>query len=450
MECEVAARPYDPRVVTSLPRDGGVLFVARFLRLFGYGLISIILVLYLAELGLPEPKIGLLLTLTLVGDTAISLWLSTRADRAGRKRMLVVGALLLTAAGVVFGLTQAYWLLLLAATFGVISPSGNEVGPFLSIEQAALSHIVPGEDRTAVFAWYHLVGAIATALGALVGGGAVDLLQWSGWSPLHSFRAVIAAYAGLGLVLAGLFARLTPAVEPPPAGLLKRPVLLGLHQSKRVVLKLSSLFAIDAFAGGFVVQSIAAYWFHLRFAVPASALGAIFFAANLLAGLSALAAAPLASRIGLIRTMVFTHVPSNILLMLVPLMPSLKLAITVFLLRFSISQMDVPTRQSYVMAVVAPDERSAASGVTGVARTAGAAISPSLAGMLLAVPGLIGIPFLLAGGLKVIYDVLLWRSFDAVRPAEERRALIDVGRSDPAATVRRQAESRAAAGEPLA
>jgi len=261
---------------------------------------------------------------------------------------------------------------------------------------------------------------------------------------------VIAAYAGLGLVLAGLFARLTPAVEPPPAGLLKRPVLLGLHQSKRVVLKLSSLFAIDAFAGGFVVQSIAAYWFHLRFAVPASALGAIFFAANLLAGLSALAAAPLASRIGLIRTMVFTHVPSNILLMLVPLMPSLKLAITVFLLRFSISQMDVPTRQSYVMAVVAPDERSAASGVTGVARTAGAAISPSLAGMLLAVPGLIGIPFLLAGGLKVIYDVLLWRSFDAVRPAEERRALIDVGRSDPAATVRRQAESRAAAGEPLA
>ncbi|HEY3382118.1 MAG TPA: MFS transporter, partial [Vicinamibacterales bacterium] len=343
----------------ALSRDGRLLFLTRFIRLFGYGLISIILVLYLAEIGVSGPRIGLLLTLTLVGDTVISLWISTRADRAGRRQMLAIGALLLAGAGAVFGVTQTYWLLVLAATIGVISPSGNEVGPFLSIEQAALAHIVGDGERTAVFARYHLAGSVATALGALVAGSVVSGLQRSGWSPLTSFRVLIAVYAGLGVVLAGLFARLTPAVELPPVRGVERraPVLLGLHRSTQVVLKLSSLFALDAFGGGFVVQSIVVYWFHLRFGTLPSTLGAIFFGANLLAGASALAAVPLARRIGLIRTMVFTHIPSNLLLMLVPAMPTLPLSIAVFLLRCSISQMDVPTRQSYVMAVVAPDER---------------------------------------------------------------------------------------------
>lgn len=402
----------DPRVVTTLPADGHLLFIARSLRLFGYGLISIVLVLYLAEIGLSESRIGLLLTLTLVGDTVISLWITTTADRIGRRAMLVVGAVLLVAAGVVFGLTRDYWLLLLAATIGVISPSGNEVGPFLSIEQAAFSQIVPAHDRTSVFAWYHLAGAVSTALGALAGGSAVDLLQRAGWPALASFRAVIGAYAVVGMVLAGLFLRLTPAIEVPLVDRLRNgPVLFGLHKSRKVVFQLSSLFALDAFGGGFVVQSIAAYWFHLRFGAPASVLGAVFFGANLLAGLSAMVAVPLARRIGLVPTMVFTHIPSNVLLMLVPLMPNLPLAVTVLLLRFSISQMDVPTRQSYVMAVVEPEERSAAAGVTGIARTAGAAISPSLTGMLLAVPALMNVPFFLSGGLKALYDVLLWRSF---------------------------------------
>jgi MFS family permease len=413
----MTAGAFDPRVVISLPRDGRLLFVTRALRMFGYGLISIILVLYLADVGLSESRIGLLLTLTLAGDTAISLWLTTSADRAGRRTMLVVGALLLLIAAVVFRLTTRYWLLLVAATVGVISPSGNEVGPFLSVEQAALSQVVPGRDRTAVFAWYHLAGAIATALGALVGGAAVDALQRRGWPPLDSQRAVIAGYAAVGLALAGLFLLLSPAVEPPPAGRVPAgPVVLGLHKSRAVVLKLSSLFALDAFAGGFIVQSIAAYWFHVRFGVSASALGAIFFGTNLLAAASALAAVPLARRIGLIPTMVFTHVPSNVLLMLVPLMPNLPLAVTALLLRFSISQMDVPTRQSYTMAVVDPDERSAAAGITGVARTAGAALSPSLAGVMLAVPSLLSAPFLVSGGLKLVYDGLLWRSFRTRQP----------------------------------
>ena len=194
---------------------------------------------------------------------------------------------------------------------------------------------------------------------------------------------------------------------------------LGLHRSSRVVLHLSALFALDSFAGGFVLQSIVAYWFHLRFGVEPGLLGTVFFAANLLAGVSALAAAAVASRIGLVNTMVFTHLPSNLLLMLVPLMPSLPLAIAVLLLRFSISQMDVPTRQSYMMAVVSPDERSSAAGLTGSARTIGSSLSPILVGPLLANPALLGVPFLLSGGLKVVYDLLLYRSFRAVGVRDE-------------------------------
>ena len=186
-----------------------------------------------------------------------------------------------------------------------------------------------------------------------------------------------------------------------------------------MVLRLSALFALDAFGGGLVIQSIVAYWFHIRFGVEPALLGGIFFGANILAGISALAAAKIADRIGLINTMVFTHIPSNLLLMLVPLMPSLPLAITVLLMRFSISQMDVPTRQSYTMAVVSPDERSAAAGVTGIARSIGASLSPSLAGALLGVPLLLSVPFFLAGGLKLVYDLTLYRAFRSIRPPEE-------------------------------
>ncbi len=402
--------------------DGRILFTTRMVRLFAYGFVSVVLVLYLAAAGLTTVQIGLLLTLTLAGDTVISLAITTRADRIGRRRMLLAGAALMVLAGGVFALTRSFWLLLAAATIGVISPSGNEVGPFLSVEQAALSETVPHEHRTKAFAWYMLVGSFCTAADAFTGGGVVDLLQRRGWSVVGSYRAVIWGYAGVGVVLAALFLLLTNAVEPRrgervPAG----PVLLGLHKSRRVVFKLSSLFALDAFGGGFVVQSIAAYWFHLRYGASPATLGAIFFGANVLAGVSALAVVPLARRIGLLRTMVFTHMPSNVLLVLVPLMPNLPLAVAVLLLRFSISQMDVPTRQSYTMAVVDPDERSAAAGITGVARTAGAAISPSLAGMLLAVPALANVPFFFAGGLKLVYDVVLYRSFRAILPPGERR-----------------------------
>jgi MFS family permease len=412
-------------MIRSLTPDGSFLFITRIARMFGYGFLSVVLVLYLIQLGLSETQIGLLLTLTLIGDTIISLWITTNADRIGRRRMLILGSLLMVFAGVLFAITRNFVFLLIAATIGVISPSGYEVGPFLSIEQAALSQIVLDESRTHIFAWYNLVGSFATALGALGGGGLVQALLDSGMTPLGSYRTIVVSYAIIGLILGVLFTRLSPAVEIQVDSNSSHSTSefksrFGLHRSRTVVFKLSALFSIDAFAGGFVLQSILAYWFHIRFNVQPAMLGSIFFGANILAGLSALSAAWVASKIGLIKTMVFTHIPSNILLILVPLMPNLPLAIAVLLLRFSISQMDVPTRQSYTMAVVEPDERSAAAGITGIARTTGASFSPVVTGPLLANAALINLPFFLSGGLKIIYDLLLYRNFKTIKPPEEK------------------------------
>ena len=379
----------------------------------------LILVFYLTSLGLSAAQTGTVLTLTLAGDTIVSLYLTTHADRMGRRRMLIIGAVLMAAAGLTFAVTHSLLFLIIAGTIGVISPSGNEVGPFLPIEQAALSQVVPDQTRTAVFGWYTLVGSFATALGALCGGLLSNALQMTAITPRASYRVIVFLYAALGVLLALLFSRLSPAAEVSTgAGPTSGKSLFGIAHSRHVVLKLSGLFALDSFAGGFVVQSFAAYWFYLRFGVNPATLGAIFFGANVLSGISALLASRLASRFGLVKTMVFTHLPSNVLLILVPLMPTLPLAILVLLLRFSISQMDVPTRQSYVMAVVRPDERSAAAGITGVARTTGAALAPVFAGWMFAQPSLIRVPFFIAGGLKIVYDLLLYRGFAAVQSPE--------------------------------
>jgi MFS family permease len=411
----------------ALSRDGRLLFSTRVVRLFAYGFLSIVLTLYLARVGLDEPQIGVLLTLTLVGDAVVALWITSVADRLGRRRMLIAGAGLMVLAGLVFALGHSLVLLTVAAIVGTISPSGAEVGPFLALEQAALPQTVPERERTAVFAWYNLVGSFATALGALCGGALASALQQLGLAPLESYRAILVGYALLGGVLALLFRRLSPAVEAPafqagspqraPDGRPRR--WLGLDRSRGVVLRLAGLFMLDAFAGGMAVQSLIAYWFALRFGVAPALLGGIFFGANLFAGLSALAAARIAARFGLVNTMVWTHMPSNVLLMLVPLMPTLPLAVLVLLARFSISQMDVPTRQSYMAAVVDPDERAAAAGVTGTARTAGSAFGPLVTGALFGA-SLLSAPFFLAGGLKLVYDLALYLSFRAVKPPEEQ------------------------------
>ncbi len=427
-----------PKPNLGLSVDGRILFSTRILRLFAYGFLSVILALYLSQLGLSEVNIGLLLTLTLLGDTVISLWITTHADRIGRRRMLIAGAVLMILAAAIFAITRNFYLLLLAATIGVISPSGNEVGPFLSIEQASLTQLVSDRKRTKAFAWYNLAGSFATALRALAGGAISQLLQGLGYAPLSSYRVVVLGYGLVGLLMIGLFARLSQTIEAPAIRLQSLPAndppenpaprrTLGLYRSQKVVFRLAALFSLDAFAGGFVIQSLMALWFNQKFGVEPAVLGAIFFGANILAGISALSAAWVAGKIGLINTMVFTHLPSNILLILVPFMPSLGLAIALLLVRFSISQMDVPTRQSYTMAVVAPNERSAASGITGVARTIGAALSPVITGVFLSNPAFLGAPFVISGGLKIIYDVALYINFRAVKPPEEQLQTVQQG-----------------------
>src|SRR5438067_587589 len=312
--------------------DTVLLFSTRAVRLFAYGSLSVVLVVYLTALHLDEHRIGVLLTLTLIGDVILSLYLTTHADRIGRRRTLVAGALLMIAAGVVFASTRNFWWLLLAATIGVVSPSGNEVGPFLAVEQVALADSAPSRDRTSLFAWYNLTGSFATAIGALVSGAFTTLLMRNGFSALASYRSAIIGYGVLGVLMAILFAMLRDSpwrtgAPPVPLGERRTGEAPVLHGSYRVIARLSALFAVDSFAGGLVVQSLVAYWFYRRFGVSPAIIGAIFFGANLLAGICALAAARIAKRIGLLKTMVFTHLPSNILLLLVPLMPRLDLAI---------------------------------------------------------------------------------------------------------------------------
>lgn len=397
-----------------LSLDGWLLFVTCAVRSCAYGFLSVVLGLYLAAIGLDAVAIGIVFTAALAGGAVMTVFLTTVADQYGRRRVLIIGAALMALAGVVFALTDSFLLLSVAAVLGTISPSGKEVGPFLSVEQAILPQTTSDRQRTSVFAAYNLVGSMAGALGAL----AVALPPFLGIAPLAGYRFLIWGYVIAAVAMLVLFARLSPALEVTRVAGASSPPRYGVHRSRGAVTKLAALFAIDAFAGGFVVQSLIAYWFHLRYGADSKTLGAIFFGTNFLSALSFLLAAPLARRIGLLNTMVFTHLPSNVLLLLVPFMPSLELAVGVFLARHLLSQLDVPTRQSYTMAIVDPEERSAAAGLMSVARTGAAAIAPAFTGWLLAAPAL-GLPFLLAGGLKIIYDLWIFALFRNVRPPEE-------------------------------
>jgi MFS family permease len=402
-------------------RDIAILFTTRAIRLLGYGGVSVVLVLHLADAGFGGAAIGALLTAALLGDAAVSLWLTARADRWGRRRTLVLGAMLMALAGLAFAGSRSLGVLLAAAAIGVLSPGGKEAGPFLAVEQSALAERVPAARRTALFAWYHLTGSLASALGAFAAGWITQLLLSGSASPGGAYRGVMAGYAVCGFAMAALFAGLSASVETrDDAARGGRQVTFGLHRSRGVVFRLSALFALDAFGGGFILQSIVAYWFHTRFGVEPAALGTMLAVTNLLAGVSGLVAARIAARVGLIRTMVFTHLPSNVLLLLIPLVPDVRLAVGLYVLRSSIAQMDVPTRQSYTLAVVDPDERSAAAGITGIARSLGAAAAPLAAGLMITAPGLAGLPFFVGGGVKIVYDLLLFHGWRHVRPPEER------------------------------
>jgi MFS family permease len=396
-----------------LSRDGWLLFATCGVRSFAYGFLSVVLGLYLETIGLTTTAIGWIFAAALAGGALMTIVITTVADSFGRKALLILGAVLMATAGWVFAISSDPLLLALAAIFGTISPSGKEVGPFLSIEQAILPETTQDQHRTTVFSAYNLIGSLSGAVGAL----AVGLPSLFSISQITGYRFLVWGYVICAVVMMVVFALLSPAIERKPKTVSQKRVI-GVQRSRKVVAKLAGLFAVDAFAGGFIVQSIVAYWFYLRYETDLNTLGGIFFGTNLLAALSFLAAPAIARRFGLLNTMVFTHLPSNVLLLLIPLMPNLELAVVMLLIRNLLSQLDVPTRQSYAMAVVDPDERAASAGILSVARNVGAAIAPLFTGPILTVPSL-GLPFLLAGGLKIIYDLWIFAVFRKVKPPEE-------------------------------
>ena len=399
------------------------------MRAFAYGLVSVLLGVALSQRGLSPVGIGAIITVSLVGDFFSTYLIGLHADRWGRRRTLAVLAGLMALTGVIFALLSAYPLLLIAAFFGTLGASASETAPFLPIEQAIVPQIVPAERRTAVFAHYNVVASFAGALGALAA-GLPDLLTHIGIGLGSGIRLVFALYVLAALLAAVLAMRLSPAVEAasPDSRLgagggghsrSRRQLMPAMGRSRVIVLRLSALFSVDSLAGGLVVQSLVALYIHLRFGVPLGPLGVLFFAASMLSALSFLAAVPLARRFGLLNTMVFTHLPSNVLLALVAVMPTFPLAAGVLLLRQLLSQMDVPTRQAYTMALVAPGERTAAASVTSLARSAGSATSPVISGALLQGSWLtLGLPFVIAGALKSAYDLSLWRIFRHVPVGE--------------------------------
>jgi MFS family permease len=382
-------------------------------RSFAYGFLSVVLGLYLDAIGLTTTAIGWIFTAALAGGAVMTMVITALADSFGRKMLLILGAALMAIAGWVFAVSNNPILLAVAAIFGTISPSGKEVGPFLSIEQAILPQTTEDQHRTTVFSAYNLIGSLFGAVGAL----AVGLPSFLSLPQMTGYRFLVWGYVLCAVMMMVLFGLLSPTIEAK-SKTTSQTRKIGVEKSRGIVAKLAALFALDAFAGGFIVQSIVAYWFYLSYETDLNTLGGIFFGTNLLAAFSFLAAPAIARRFGLLNTMVFTHLPSNVLLLLVPLMPNLKLAVVMLLVRNLLSQLDVPTRQSYTMAVVDPDERAASAGILSVARNAGAAIAPLFTAPVLSVPSL-GLPFLLAGGLKVVYDLWIFAVFRRLKPPEE-------------------------------
>jgi MFS family permease len=387
---------------------------ARALRAFGDGFASLVFPLYLLELGMTPVAVGVLSTLTLLGSAALALAAGFLAVRIGHRRALVAAALLMLATGLGLAAFTSFWPLAVVALAGTLNPSSGDASVFMPLEHAVLSAQAPASRRTATFARYSLAGAVAGALGALCVGmptlaaHALDLPLLDGYRLM--FVAYAAVAAGCALIYRGM--RTTPDAGATQAQ------AHGLGPSRRRVLLLAALFGVDAFAGGFIVQSLLGLWLVQRFDMSAPALGALFFATGVLAGASYLAAVPIARRIGLVNTMVFTHLPSSVLLIATAFATDVRVAVALLLARGLLSQIDVPTRSSYVMAVVTPPERAAAAGVTGVPRSLAAAVSPLLAGTLLAASSF-GWPLLLAGALKIAYDVALLVAFRDVRPPEE-------------------------------
>ena len=393
--------------------DARLLIVARGLRGFADGVVSVVLASYLSDLGYSPGEIGVLITGTLLGSAALTLAVGLWGRNLGAKRVLLAASFLMLITGAGFLGVTAFWPLLVIAVAGTLNPSGGDVSVFVPTEQALLPGMVPPAGRTGLFARYNLSGTFCAALGALASGAPVALAKHQGWDVLDAERLGFVVYIFVAVVVGLIYSRLSiphQATAPPRGG--------ALATSRGFVLKLSAVFSIDSFGGGFVVQSLVALWLYQRFDMSVEVAGTIFFAAGLLSATSQLAASWVSSRIGLIETMVYTHLPANLLLIIAAFMPTAPLAVVFLLLRTSLSQMDVPARQSYVMAMVPPEERAAAASVTNVPRSLASALAPALGGYLLSLTTF-GWPLVLGGAIKAAYDLLLLSMFRKHQPADE-------------------------------
>jgi MFS family permease len=409
-----------------LSKDGKLLLAAKGIRAFAYGFLSVILAIYLKLIGFNDLYIGLVLTATLVNSVIFTLIASFYADRIGRRKILIVYAALMSLSGVIFFVTTNYIALIVSALIGTINVTGTETGAFLSIEQAALPQTINDiKKRNTVYALYNMVGTFAMSAGVLLSGLPQIFVQQYGFNQIESIKPLFLLYSIIGLVVLGIYYLISNKVEVTvnnnDNNKLSKPLKQTLSpKSKQIVGKLSCLFAVDSFAGGFVIQSIVSLWFFTKFGVELTTLSYIFSIAGVLTAFSFLVAAKIADRIGLINTMVFTHIPSNILLILVAFAPTLPIAVAFYLARMTLSQMDVPTRQSYLVAVVREDERTPAAGITNISRNIAQAVSPSLAGYILQSLSFISAPFILGGVLKIVYDIVLYFNFKSIKPSDER------------------------------
>jgi MFS family permease len=392
--------------------DARRLLTARGLRAFGDGFVSVLLPVYLLGLGLDEFQIGAVATATLLGSAALTLVVGLVAHRFHVRPLLLSASVLMAATGAAFVLVHDFWPLLVVAFIGTLNPSSGDVSVFLPLEQSVLPRTTNAVQRTNLFARYSLIGSLVGAAGALSAGVPQLIATRTGFSAAQALQSMFVVYGILGLISILVYSRLSPSLELP------QEARAPLRDSRRIVYTMAALFSLDSFGGGFVVQSLLALWLFQRFELSVAAAGTIFFWTGVFSAFSYLVAARLAQRIGLVKTMVYTHLPSNVLLLLVPFMPTLPLALVFLFARSALSQMDVPTRNSYVMAVVPPAERPAAASVTAVPRSLASAVSPLLSGYLLGISAF-GWPLVIAGLLKGTYDLLLLRMFARVKPPEE-------------------------------
>lgn len=399
-----------------LSRDGKLLLAVRPLQSFASSFVSVFLAIFLGILGLPLWQIGLVLTCGLISSTLLNLIAGFLADRVGRRRMLVLFGLLATFSGAVFASVSNLAILVPAAIISTLGYRGG-FGPASMLERVILAQSCPSGRRTRMYSIRSTLNSLATSAGSLFTWMVVLLQGWFALSEVAAYRAMFGVFALLNLGAVLLYSMLSPEAEVEQTA--EEEVQPLSPETRRNVLKLSLLFSVDSFGGGLVTSTLVSYWFFVRFGLDVSVIGVIFSASSLLSAVSFMLAARISERIGLINTMVYSHLPANMMTMTIPYMPTLAASTTLYLSRALLSQMDVPTRQSYVMAIVKPEERSRVAGLINLPRSLTLAISPSLAGFIMQFMGM-SLPFLIAGGLKAAYDLALYFTFRNVKPPEEQ------------------------------